>query len=365
MSRAGPARRTGVQTLLGPFCAVGCLLALFGQPPAHYLLAQNVPTVAPAAITTPAPTPLATPTTPPPPVEESASVSHWFTYTVQPADTLLSVALEVGVNLEDMPCIIAPDFSPEEPLVIGNVLALPPPGVLCHAVQPGETVALIAGRYGIPVESVANLPWNRPVIPPNSHTLLAAGLHLRIPLNGSATLKDGPVGLASGADFLAYMLHQPVNTSPFTAYAVGTANRAVAPAGGPTVDQAPANWPYGSGRFVWPLFGWLTQSYRYDHRAIDVAAPSGTPVTAADRGVVIRAGWNNQGYGQFVVIDHNIDYITLYAHLSEILVQEGQVVAQGQAIGRVGSTGNSTGPHLHFEIRDFGRLTNPLELLGK
>jgi murein DD-endopeptidase MepM/ murein hydrolase activator NlpD len=81
--------------------------------------------------------------------------------------------------------------------------------------------------------------------------------------------------------------------------------------------------------------------------------------------VVIRAGWNNQGYGQFVVIDHNIDYLTLYAHLSEILVKEGQVIAQGQAIGRVGSTGNSTGPHLHFEIRDFGRQTNPLELLGR
>jgi hypothetical protein len=80
-------------------------------------------------------------------------------------------------------------------------------------------------------------------------------------------------------------------------------------------------------------------------------------------GVVIRAGWNNQGYGNFVVIDHNIDYITLYAHLHQIYVEEGQVVAQGDLLGTVGSTGNSTGPHLHFEIRDFGRRTNPLELL--
>jgi murein DD-endopeptidase MepM/ murein hydrolase activator NlpD len=65
----------------------------------------------------------------------------------------------------------------------------------------------------------------------------------------------------------------------------------------------------------------------------------------------------------FVVIDHNIDYITLYAHLYEVYVKEGDIVDQGQIVGAIGSTGNSTGPHLHFEIRDFGRRTNPLDLL--
>jgi len=80
---------------------------------------------------------------------------------------------------------------------------------------------------------------------------------------------------------------------------------------------------------------------------------------------VIRAGWSNAGYGQFVIIDHNIDYITLYAHLSAIFVQEGDVVAKGQLLGHVGSTGNSTGPHLHFEIRDFGRRVDPLSLLPR
>ena len=114
---------------------------------------------------------------------------------------------------------------------------------------------------------------------------------------------------------------------------------------------------------MWPVYGWMSQGYRGDHRAIDIAAVGGTFVTAADRGVVIRSGWNDQGYGTFVVIDHNIDYITLYAHMQDIYVKEGDVVAQGQIIGTIGSTGNSTGPHLHFEIRDFGRLANPLDLL--
>jgi hypothetical protein len=328
------------------------------------LFAQAVPTVAPQAVTTPSPASLLPlPTATPATTGAAVNPRPWLTYTVQPEDTLLSVALELGVNLEDMPCVIAPDFSPTQPLVIGNVLELPPPGTVCHPVQPGETPLRIAAIYVVDPATVINLPWNRlsqvdPRLP------LPAGWHVRIPL-ATSSVKDGSIGLASGQDFLVFMLEQPVNTSPLTAYAVGGTQRAAPSRAAPGADQLPANWPYGSGHFVWPLYGWLTQSYRYDHRAIDVAAPMGTLVTAADRGVVIRAGWNNQGYGQFVIIDHNIDYITLYAHLSEILVEEGQVVAQGQAIGRVGSTGNSTGPHLHFEIRDFGRLTNPLELLGQ
>jgi murein DD-endopeptidase MepM/ murein hydrolase activator NlpD len=319
----------------------------------------QAPVLSPEAVTTPAPTPTPTPfgTV----TAATPAASHWQTYTVQAGDTLLSVALETGIDVADMPCVIAPTFTGEQPLVIGNVLEIPPPGTLCHAVQPGETIESIAARYRVHPEMVAGLAWNRLAgWPP--HLPLAANIHLRVPLaiEPSLTVRDGATGLASAEEFLTYMLQQPVNTSPFVAYAVGGGARATSAAG-----QVPSTWPYGSGHFAWPLFGWLTQGYRYDHRAIDVAAPSGTLVTAADRGVVIRAGWNNQGYGQFVVIDHNIDYITLYAHLSEVMVEEGQVVAQGQAVGRVGSTGNSTGPHLHFEIRDFGRLTNPLEFLGK
>jgi len=162
------------------------------------------------------------------------------------------------------------------------------------------------------------------------------------------------------------MLQQPVAGAAFTA-----SGAAFAATGGPRTEpsQVPANWPYGSGHFAWPLYGWITQGFHVDgdgiHRGLDIAARAGTLVTAADRGVVIRAGWNDGGYGNLVIIDHNIDYLTLYAHLERIDVAEGDIVAQGQAIGTVGSTGNSTGPHLHFEIRDFGYLADPLRLLGR
>ena len=97
--------------------------------------------------------------------------------------------------------------------------------------------------------------------------------------------------------------------------------------------------------------------------ALDMAAPLGTPIFAADTGVVVKAGWSDIGYGYRVIIDHGIDYVTLYAHMSRYLVQPGDIVQKGDLIGYVGSTGNSTGPHLHFEIRDYGYLIDPLLVL--
>lgn len=103
-------------------------------------------------------------------------------------------------------------------------------------------------------------------------------------------------------------------------------------------------------------FGWrthpLTGTRRF-HSGIDIGAPSGTPVVATATGTVVSAGWNG-GYGKAIVIQHNDTLQTLYGHLSEIAVQPGQQITQGTVIGLVGSTGNSTGPHLHFETRTPG-----------
>ncbi len=259
-------------------------------------------------------------------------------YTVQPGDTLLTAAVELGMDLAQMACLIRPDFTWDQPLVIGDALEMPDYPFACHRVAPGEDLDQIAARYGVTAQAIRAEPWNRldqlagKPIP---------GRHLRVPL---APLPESrSVRLVS---------------TGWSPDAVGGA------APGPQA-ALPPDWPFGSGRFAWPVTGWLTQGYHADHRAIDVAAPLGAPVTAADRGVVVRAGWSDIGYGLFVVIDHNIDYLTLYAHLSQVTVQEGEVVAQGQLIGRVGSTGNSTGPHLHFELRDFGALVDPLGLLPR
>lgn len=111
----------------------------------------------------------------------------------------------------------------------------------------------------------------------------------------------------------------------------------------------------GFGMRVDPVYG--GESY---HSGIDIAVPLGTPVKAAADGEVVYAGWND-GYGLVVFIWHNNSLETRYAHLSKIAVNKGQIVRAGDVIGYVGSTGKSTGPHLHFEVRNGGKAVNPLD----
>lgn len=342
----------GKGRLLAALLCCALAVALWGESGWGRVRAQ-APILRPEDVATPTPTQavilLPTPTPPagtPPaqsPVEPQVRARG---YTVQPDDTLWTVALEMGVDLEDAPCLVTPDFRLQEPLVIGDWLEPLPVGWRCHRVAEGENLAQVAAQYGVDTLQVRAVAWNR--LPANAapDSPLAPDSYVRVP---------GQPAQASGG-FMAFMLDQPLAVSPYMAYAVGGSGVTAAVA-------VPAAWPYGSGRFTWPVYGWLSQGYREDHPALDIAAPAGAFVTAADRGVVIRAGWNEQGYGNFVVIDHHIDYVTLYSHLADVLVKEGEVVAQGQIIGTVGSTGNSTGAHLHFEIRDFGRRANPLELL--
>lgn len=98
------------------------------------------------------------------------------------------------------------------------------------------------------------------------------------------------------------------------------------------------------------------------HQGLDIAAPMGTTVQAASGGTVISAGWYG-GYGNYILIDHGGGMATGYGHLSQIFVSAGQQVQKGQAIGAVGSTGMSTGPHLHFEVRMQGKPTDPAAYL--
>ena len=124
----------------------------------------------------------------------------------------------------------------------------------------------------------------------------------------------------------------------------------------------------GSGAMIWPVNGVVTSPYGYRthpifgttiyHSGIDIGVDYGTPVHAADGGVVVEAGWIS-GYGYAVIIDHGNGLSTLYGHNQELAVSEGQSVSQGQVIAYAGSTGNSTGPHVHFEVRANGDPVDP------
>lgn len=119
-------------------------------------------------------------------------------------------------------------------------------------------------------------------------------------------------------------------------------------------------WPLANFQIT-TYFGGRTPFQRF-HTGIDLAAPAGTPIYAAKAGRVEVAGWSSVGYGFHVVLDHG-GLETLYAHMSRIAVRAGQWVEAGQVIGYVGSTGWSTGPHLHFEVRVNGLVKNPLSYL--
>lgn len=123
----------------------------------------------------------------------------------------------------------------------------------------------------------------------------------------------------------------------------------------------------GTGNFAWPTNGGYISSQMGSrwgefHRGIDIARPSNYDIKASDNGVVTFTGWDGT-YGNKIVIDHNNGYETVYAHLSEIKVEVGQVVPQGSLIGIMGSTGRSTGTHLHFEVHENGSYKNPLSYL--
>ena len=150
----------------------------------------------------------------------------------------------------------------------------------------------------------------------------------------------------------------PTTQAPPPPPVVAAAAPASPPAAAPT---SPASSTSG---FIRPVRGRISQYFSGSHRGIDIPAPFGTPILAAASGTVISAGWGGS-FGNYVQISHANGYATLYAHMSSIGVQVGDRVSQGQEIGRVGSTGRSTGNHLHFEVTRNGVLVNPLNYIPR
>ena len=132
----------------------------------------------------------------------------------------------------------------------------------------------------------------------------------------------------------------------------------------------------GSGVYTWPTPGYTRITSPYGmrkhpilktnrmHTGIDIGAPNGATIVSVDHGCVVQVGWYG-GYGRVVMVDHGHGIVTMYAHTSAALVNVGDAVKKGQAIAKVGSTGWSTGPHLHFEVRINGKYTNPLNYIKK
>ena len=244
---------------------------------------------------------------------------------VAEGETLSSIAERYGLDVTTI--LWENDLSENATLKPGQELRILPVDGVRHKVARGETIYSIGKKYGLDdsqVQVIVDYPFNEFL---NDETFeLATGQFMMVP-DGVPPAKKAPVRTA---------VTRTIVTTPDAGAVTAT------------------------GSFVWPASGRITQGFRVYHKAWDIANGGGGPILAADSGTVLVAGWlDGYGYGNRIMVDHGNGYVTLYAHLSVIQVQPGQRVNRGDVIGQMGSTGRSTGTHLHFEIRNGGVLLDP------
>lgn len=240
------------------------------------------------------------------------------TYKVREGDSLWSIANAFNLDINTL--FGCNSFKNPDVLKPGTTISVPNQDGILYKVSKGDSLAAIAKKYGVYVEGIlsANGMSKDDTLMAGKELFLPSAKPLSVPRSGSVS------GSSAGKGF---------------------------------------RWPV-RGRISSP-FGWRRDPFNKKkdfHTGIDIKASTGTTIVASKGGTVVYSGWMG-GYGRVIVIDHGGGYKTLYAHCSRLLVSRGRKVSQGQSIARVGSSGRSTGPHLHFEIRYRNSATNPLKYL--
>ncbi|MFA6304228.1 MAG: M23 family metallopeptidase [Patescibacteria group bacterium] len=262
---------------------------------------------------------------------------------------------------QDQSALISPDIT--DP----NVVVKRRDKIIDYVVQPGDTLSGVAGKFNISTNTVL---WENNL---TAYSTIRPGQTLKIlPVSGitykvkkgdqlAAIAKKYKVSASEILDFnklttademqISQVLIIPGAVKEAVAakptYAASNTTLAAA-----KISGAKMQWPTNSFR--------MTQYFSLRHTGIDIGNKMGQPIYAAEAGVIETAGWNRGGYGNYIIINHGNGLKTLYGHLSKINVHVGQRVGRGEVIGLNGSTGRSTGPHLHFEVRINNRRVNPL-----
>lgn len=256
-------------------------------------------------------------------------------YRVAQGDSIFEIAARFNLTpeallwanydqLNDNPDLISVDME----------LLIPPVDGVLYEVQPGDTLVMIAGKFEASVADILDWPGNQidlvnPEIEPGALLMIPGG-HREFRQWLIPTIPRGAAGVSKAV------------------YGEGAC-------------EGSYEGAYGTGSFIWPLDSHTLSGNDYwsGHLAIDIAAGQGASVYASDGGVVVFSGWSTGGYGNTVMIDHGNGYQTLYGHMSSVSAGCGRSVSQGSVIGYAGSTGNSTGTHLHFEVRYLGGFISP------
>ncbi len=310
-------------------------------------------------------------------------IDSWKQGAVIVTPSAISGQAAININ-QEISGLSAGGTAVNKPIIMPGA-ALPTPDGLArsntiyHEVQSGETIGAIAEQYGI---SLATILWSNNL---TARSYIRPGDKLKIlPTSGvihkvkkgdtiikianlynttadkiikSNKLKEDGTDMVIGEELLVPdgRMPTPVYVAPVRRY-TQLSNVAAPP---PSVAA-----PAGSG-YLWPTaVRRITQYFGWRHTGLDIGGPIGTAIYAARSGVIIRSqcGWNG-GYGCYIIIDHGGGVTTLYGHATKLYVSVGEQVAQGQTIAAMGSTGRSTGPHLHFEVRVNGVKQNPLKYI--
>lgn len=347
-----------------------------------------------------------------------------FLYTVKADDTLQSVAEKFDITPET---ILYNNDVPGKAIKPGQQITILPLSGIEYSVKPGDTLQNLASRYSVSLESIRNYPGNNVVsdkldvnstlylpdaVPPRDVPIItplgpvtikvAAPTPKKVVKVGSnsssgSTSSSSVVKSSAGSTTTQSPVSKPVVKPATTTVAAAAAAKPastkvpVAPVAAPkpavaAINKAPvapapvkqaAAAPIklaapvrqaATGSLVWPIYGTITTYFHQYlwygiHQGLDIATARGTPTVAADAGLVIEAAWNPYGYGLSVLIDHGNGMQTRYGHFDGLAVSRGQYVRRGQVIGYEGNTGNSSGPHVHFEVHVNGVIVNPLNYL--
>jgi murein DD-endopeptidase MepM/ murein hydrolase activator NlpD len=267
-----------------------------------------------------------------------------ITYTVETGNSLFSIADQFGIKpetilwgnfdtLQDNPHLIKP----------GQVLNILPTDGTYYQYHEGEDLNAIAAQFGVDAQDIIDYPGN--------------SIDLAALSTGKPGIDDGTWLIIDGGK------RALVDWSPPT---ITRSNPASARYYGAGYCGTVYTGAVGNGTFVWPTTEHFISGYNYAppvHPAIDIGGSIGNAIFATDSGVIVYSGWSDYGYGNLIVIDHGNGWQSAYAHLSGVGVGCGQSVYQGYLIGALGSTGNSSGPHLHFELSLNGAKLNPLDFV--
>ncbi len=246
-------------------------------------------------------------------------------YVVQAGDTVTGIAARVRISPDSVLWANVKLQDDPDLLSLGQTLFIPPVSGVLYTVAQGDTIQSIANKFKASVDDIRNDPFNQ-----SNHDF-----------------KSNPPVLAVGT-----FLMVPGGSIPIVVKKVTYRS------------SVPTGSARGTTNFIWPVAACITQVFWARHPGMDLAAPKGTPIYAADSGYTEVVGWDNTGYGNMILLNHGNGYVTRYGHLSAFNVEPGQSVRKGDMIGRVGSTGHSTGPHLHFEIIFQGVRRNPAFFVG-